>query len=159
MNYFITFRCYGTWLHGDERGAVDKRHNGVGQEVLPPHRGLERAMSQTLRHERVILNAPVRVCVEQTIREVANYRGWEIRALSVQTNHVHVVVNAEATPERVMSDFKAYSTRRLREAHLLPTNATVWGSHGSTRYLKTAESVQAACQYVAENQADLFDCP
>jgi hypothetical protein len=23
--YLITFCCYGTWLHGDERGSVDRR--------------------------------------------------------------------------------------------------------------------------------------
>ena len=159
MNYFITFRTYGTWLHGDERGAVDKQHNGVGQEVLPPHRGLERAMLQALQHDKVLLDAACRACVERTIREVARYRGWEIRTLSVQTNHVHVVVNADAKPEKVMSDFKAYATRRLREAQLTPFKGDVWSSHGSTRYLKTPESIRSACQYVAENQADLSNCP
>ena len=159
MDYFITFRTYGTWLHGDERGAVDKQHNGVGQEVLPPHRGLERAMSQALQHDKVLLDVACRACVKHTIREVASYRGWEIRTLSVQTNHVHVVVNAEVTPEKVMSDFKSYATRRLREAKLLASDAQAWSSHGSTRYLKTPETIQAACQYVAEDQADLSDCP
>src|SRR5438093_13756827 len=23
LGYLITFRCYGTWLHGDERGSID----------------------------------------------------------------------------------------------------------------------------------------
>jgi hypothetical protein len=38
--YFISFTCYGTWLHGDERGSVDCRHNLYGTPVLPadPHR-------------------------------------------------------------------------------------------------------------------------
>ena len=116
-------------------------------------------MQSTLRHERIVLDARNRACVEQTIWEVACHRGWEIRTLSVQTNHVHVIVNAEAAPEKVMSDFEAYSTRRLRESQLLPPNVHVWSSHGSTRYLKTAESIRAACLYVAENQADLSDCP
>ena len=29
--YLITFRGYGTWLHGDDRGSVDRRfYNQVG---------------------------------------------------------------------------------------------------------------------------------
>ena len=35
LAYFITFRAYGTWLHGDERGAVDRRHNDYGTPYLP----------------------------------------------------------------------------------------------------------------------------
>jgi hypothetical protein len=27
LAYLITFRCYGTWLHGDSRGSVDRFHN------------------------------------------------------------------------------------------------------------------------------------
>lgn len=36
LAYFITLSCYGTWLHGDERGSVDKKHNVPGKPVLPP---------------------------------------------------------------------------------------------------------------------------
>ena len=27
LAYLITFRCYGTWLHGDRRGSIDRFHN------------------------------------------------------------------------------------------------------------------------------------
>jgi len=27
LAYLITFRWYGTWLHGDERGSIDRFHN------------------------------------------------------------------------------------------------------------------------------------
>jgi len=33
--FFITFRTYGTWLHGDERGSVDRCHNHYGTPRLP----------------------------------------------------------------------------------------------------------------------------
>ena len=35
LAYFITFRCYGTWLHGDERGSVDRFHNIYGMPFIP----------------------------------------------------------------------------------------------------------------------------
>jgi hypothetical protein len=35
LAYFITFRSYGSWLHGDERGSVDRSHNQYGSPFLP----------------------------------------------------------------------------------------------------------------------------
>ena len=35
--YLITFRCYGTWLHGEERGSVDRRwYNRYGTPKIKP---------------------------------------------------------------------------------------------------------------------------
>ena len=36
LGYLITFRTYGTWLHGDPRGSVDRFHNIYGTPKLPP---------------------------------------------------------------------------------------------------------------------------
>ncbi len=30
LGFLITFRCYGTWLHGNQRGSVDREHNKIG---------------------------------------------------------------------------------------------------------------------------------
>ena len=27
LAYFSTFRTYGTWLHGDDRGSTDRSHS------------------------------------------------------------------------------------------------------------------------------------
>jgi hypothetical protein len=35
VGYLITFRCHGTWLHGDKRGSVDRSHNRYGSPLLP----------------------------------------------------------------------------------------------------------------------------
>jgi hypothetical protein len=31
LGYLITFRCYGTWLHGDDRGSIDRKANATRQ--------------------------------------------------------------------------------------------------------------------------------
>ena len=36
LGYLITFRCYGTWLHGDQRGSIDRWHNRYKSPYLPP---------------------------------------------------------------------------------------------------------------------------
>ena len=35
VGFLITFRCYGTWLHGDERGSFDGHHRRYGTPGLP----------------------------------------------------------------------------------------------------------------------------
>jgi len=99
------------------------------------------------------LSAPRREVVASAIREVCDYRRWDLPALNVRTNHVHLVVQAQAvSPERVMSDLKAYATRRLREAGLAMGDERVWSRHGSTLYLWSGEQVERANYYVEHEQ-------
>jgi REP element-mobilizing transposase RayT len=51
-----------------------------------------------------------RDAVLRAIQEVCAYRGWNLLAAHVRSNHVHTVVEAEDPPERVMGDFKAYAS-------------------------------------------------
>ena len=81
-------------------------------------------------------------------------RRWGLQACHVRTNHVHVIVTAETAPEKVMSDFKAYASRRLRERLGESADCKRWTHHGSTRYLWKPESVGAAIQYVVREQGE-----
>ena len=157
LAYFITFSCYGTWLHGSERGSVDREHNLPGTPYLVGDEQRERKEFADLKHPPVELDERQRRVVLDAIREVCRHRGWLLVALHLRTRHVHAVVSADATPEKVMNDFKAYATRRLREAGLAGEEARVWTRHGSTRYLNDAPSVQAACAYVVEEQGEPLD--
>ncbi|HWY68950.1 MAG TPA: hypothetical protein VNX88_09810 [Terriglobales bacterium] len=37
LAYLITFRCYGTWLHGDERGSIDRHQNQYQSPYIVPN--------------------------------------------------------------------------------------------------------------------------
>jgi len=157
LAYFITFTCYGTWLHGDQRGSVDRDHNIVGTPFLSPDQRREREQFARLKHKPINLNSAQRAVVERTISEVCEHRGWLLHALNVRTNHVHVVVSASTTPERVMNDFKSYATRRMVEAGLFPAKTKAWTRHGSTRYLWDEAALERACTYVLEGQGLLSE--
>jgi hypothetical protein len=43
LAYFISFRCYGTWLHGDERGSMNRKQNQYGTPRIPTNQRLETA--------------------------------------------------------------------------------------------------------------------
>lgn len=157
LAYFITFRCYGTWLHGDERGSVDRHQETAwGTSALPPNALRERFEESRMKAPPATLNDDRRAVVEATIRQTCTARGWHLIALNVRTNHVHVVLGAESPPEPVLTSLKAWSTRSLREAGLATPTERLWSRHGSTRYLWTASDVEVACEYVINGQgADL----
>ena len=90
----------------------------------------------------------------EAIQEVCAHRGWSLLAAHVQSSHVHTVVEAEVPPERVMSDFKAYGSRRLNQMRLDEANRKRWARHGSTRWLWKPQHVSAAIQYVVAEQGD-----
>jgi REP element-mobilizing transposase RayT len=154
LAYFISFRCYGTWLHGDIRGSVDRSHNAYGAPFLAPDEQREYEEFRRLKHETVSLDEKRRPVVEKTIREVCDHRNWLLRAINVRTNHVHTVVTADRGPEPVMDTFKAYATRRMTEAGLWQRGRKTWSRHGSTRWLWTARSVELAIDYVLNCQGD-----
>jgi REP element-mobilizing transposase RayT len=104
-----------------------------------------------LQQSAVVLDGMQRQIVEATLAEVCEYRRWKLYAANARTNHVHAVVEALAAPERMLVDFKAYSTRRLAERGLAP-GERVWNRHGSTRYLWCVAAVEAACHYVEHMQ-------
>jgi REP element-mobilizing transposase RayT len=155
LAFLITFRCYGTWLHGDERGSVDRRKfRRYGTPDMPANTKLAEDEKLELKHAAITLNNAQRVVVENAILEVCEHRGYGLLALNVRTNHVHSVVTASSRPEHVMDTFKAYATRRLRETGLLDPKTKPWARHGSTPYLWTEEAVEKAIDYVINGQGD-----
>jgi hypothetical protein len=74
LAYFITFHTYGTWLHGSDRGSVDRTHNVPGTEFVPPDEERERAEFRHLKHEPVYLDGKRRDVVNQTVLDVCRHR-------------------------------------------------------------------------------------
>lgn len=154
LAYFISFRCYGTWLHGDYRGSVDRSHNTYGTAFLSLDEEREYEEFTRLKHSLVKLDETRRPIVEKTVREVCQHRDWLLQAINVRTNHVHTVVVADRKPEAVMDTFKAYATRRMTEAGVWQRGQKPWSRHGSTRWLWTERSVERAIDYVLNCQGD-----
>ena len=75
-------------------------------------------------------------------------------AAHVRTNHVHVVVEADVPPEKVIHAFKAYSSRSLNRQKFDAPERKRWARHGSTRWLWTDEDVQESIRYVISGQGE-----
>jgi hypothetical protein len=102
LAYFITFRTYGTWLHGDERGSTDRYANGFGAPQLAPNAVRESWARRKMRAQPVALDDQRRRLVAAALVEACERRAWVLMALAVQSNHVHVVVAAPVEPELAM---------------------------------------------------------
>lgn len=155
VTYLLTFGCYGHWLHGDSRGSVDRRRNRFGCRIDEENLGLLRGQLRLMRqHEPYVMGDVQRDAVMAAVREVCEFRGWDLLAVHVRQTHVHIVVSGESAPDRMITTFKAYSTRRLEQAEREERVGPRWAEHGSTRYLWTEEAVAAAREYVVERQGE-----
>ena len=134
LAYLITFRCYGTWLHGDQRRSMNRKQNVYGTPRIAHKPGLERTERGQLQHEPVTLNAKQRAVVEKAVREVCLHRKYRLRAINVRTNHVHVVVSIGVVkPSRALNALKANATRQLREDRNWNNARSPWADKGSER--------------------------
>ncbi len=150
--YLLTFRTYGSWLHGDARGSVNRRSNVLGTPRLPPVPGWESWQRAQMREPEVVLSEEQRRVVTQSVEATCRGRGWRLVVVNVRTNHVHAVIGTTAPPETVTNDLKAFATRALRKAGLTAAAARVWSRGGSRKQLLDARAVEAACRYVVEGQ-------
>ena len=153
LAYLITFRCYGTWLHGDERGSVNRFRNQYKTSRLPANEQWLKINQNRMKSEAVTLNAEQRKIVEQAIRKTCEIRQWHLRAISVRTNHIHIVVSIGLKkPEAALNSFKANATRLLRENNFWNSEKSPWADKGSKRYLWNEKSVFQAIDYVINGQ-------
>src|SRR5437868_7061684 len=102
LAYLITIRCYGTWLHGEERGSVDRHgHNFYGAPRRSLNKRLENMMHEGMTRPPVLLTPRQREIIEAAIYEVCEHRGYALKAVNARSNHVHAVVSAQSKPEPI----------------------------------------------------------
>jgi len=153
--YLLTFRTFGTWLHGDKRESV--RRDGMNIYSAPrirPNERLENWMIEEMKQPPFILSDKMRETVEASVRELCTQRGFGLSAVNVRTNHAHAVVSAARKPERIVNALKTNATKMLRELGLVNNDARVWSRGRSRRYLWKPQDVSAAIEYTQYSQGD-----
>lgn len=153
LAYFLTFRTYGTWLHGDSRGSVDRLHNVYGTPRVPPNKLRKQYEQQLLKRPPVKLTRKQRNTVELEIKETCKHRKWLVWAVNARTNHVHSVITGKQEPELVLNALKANATRKLREEGWNSKDRP-WAKGGSKPRLWTHKQLIAAIDYVLYDQGE-----
>ena len=155
LAYLITIRTYGTWLHGDERGSTNRFRNRYGSRHLPKEDSWLQTNKSRMAAEPILLDAQMRQCVQNAIKETCGFRNWLLYAINVRTNHAHAVVAiGSKKPEIALNAFKANATREMREAGLVSVVKSPWADKGSKRSLWNENHIDAAIEYVLYGQGD-----
>ncbi len=153
--YLISFRAYGTWLHGDARDSVDRHNNVYGSPKYTKADHWNEISKARLIRAPVKLDAKRRRAIEKAIVETCEKRGWTLLALNVRTNHVHIVVSIGLKKASIaLNAFKANATRVMREDGFWSSSRTPWADKGSERWLWTEKHVYDAVNYVLNGQGD-----
>ena len=157
LAYLLTFRTYGTWHHGDERGSVGRKYfNKHNAPKMKPSRRLVEVEGSNQQFATFVLSDEGRRIVSDAVTEVCKHRDYLLHGLNVRSNHAHAVVSNDGPPEKIVEAFKSYSTRALRAHGLIDLKTKVWARHCSTRYLWKPASVEAARHYCLYFQGDEF---
>jgi REP element-mobilizing transposase RayT len=141
-------------MHGEESGSVDREHNAFGGRLIEADPKRLRAEKQRMDQPPYNLDRDRREAVLAAIIERCAGRHWDLRAAHVRMNHVHIVVEADVRPERVMNDLKSYASRHLNGLGFDDPGRKRWARHGSTRWLWKQENVSGAIRYVVDQQGE-----
>ena len=140
IGYMLTWTTYGTWLQGDGRGYVK---NG---KILSGNKGLEKANRKKLKSESVILTEREKQIVRQVILTEADRIGHSIEALSVCTNHIHLVAGPHSDSiEKIAGRYKSLTTRALWENG---RTGRIWTKGFDKRFCFSEKELLRKIQYV-----------
>ncbi|MCB9849748.1 MAG: transposase [Phycisphaerales bacterium] len=154
LGFFLTFRTYGTWLHGDARGSVDELHNTYGTPMIEPDEQRERREVARMGGSAMVFDEAMRQLATDALIKECAFRRWNLIAYAVRSNHVHVVVAyAHIRPEEITRNLKSRITRILRTRNAVRSDQRVWAAGtGSRKYLWTEQDVANAAKCVTEYQ-------
>jgi len=145
------FACYGSHLHGDELGSLGRKPVPASlliaadtKRVLSERQWMDQpAYSMSGRQREAVLSALVERCSD---------RGWNLRAAHVRSHHLHLIVDGDAQPGRILNDLKSSASRCLNRLGLDGDVRRHWARHGSTRRLFDQQNVSDAIRYVVDQQ-------
>jgi REP element-mobilizing transposase RayT len=153
LAYHITVGTYGTRLHGDDRGTVDRRMNRPGDPIIGH-------VEQWERMERAALRFPPRVftpdqmrLVESLVPAVCDRGGWTVRARACAPDHLHVLVSGAADGSLIRKRMKRWLTQALAEHVPLEPEQTFWAECGSVKWVWTDEYLGRVDRYVHDQRA------
>jgi REP element-mobilizing transposase RayT len=152
--YLLTWTAYGTHLHGDERGSVNRKGVTLSGKFLGPDEIFERLEQSQLKFPPFAIDAHARRVLRLALVDACAFRKWPLMCWNIRREHVHVVVGAATSSDKTLQVLKARTTRTLREAKLVDVNRPVWTEGGSRRELYLAGDVDAAIRYVVQGQGE-----
>ncbi|MBN1796170.1 MAG: transposase [Sedimentisphaerales bacterium] len=140
MGYMVTWTTYGTWLQGDKRGYVK---NG---KILPPNDNLLQANKANKKGNTIKLSKQQRKIVHNAILKESEIIGQKILALTVCSNHVHLVLDYFPKPiSNIVAYYKKAGRLALKETGL---TGKIWAKGYDKRFCYDEMTLNRRIKYV-----------
>ncbi len=152
--YHITFGTYGTRLHGDPRGSVDRRQNSPGDPIIGANDRWQRYEEAELRFPPLYLIADQQNHVETATPVICEELGWEHHINACQPDHLHSLISADADGKVARKLLKRRLTQSLAEKWPLDDGRRWWARGGSVKSVWDEEYFQRVYDYIEKQRSE-----
>ena len=150
--YHITFGTYGTRLHGDSRGTVDRAENAFGAPIVGRDGEWQQDELSLLKFPPRLLTVHQRLAVQEVVPQVCVRGGWEHLGTAAAADHVHNLVRATEAGTDVRKWLKRWLSQGLNQRWPLHDGQVWWAECGSVRWVWTDEYYDRVRHYVADQR-------
>ena len=148
LAYHITFGTYGTRLHGDSRGTVDRRLNRPGDPIIGRDDAWRRVEARHLKYSPIVLSIPQRVHVENAIVPICRRGGWMYRQAACGPDHVHVLLSAQREGKAVRRWMKRWLGEAMSARWPLAPGRSWWADGGSVKWIWSVKYLDNVADYI-----------
>jgi len=154
LAYHITFGTYGTRLHGDERGTVDRDHHQFGEPFLEPDMVRQHESEERLKFPPVVLNAVQCEFIQSLVPSICERGGWRYIVAAAAPDHVHVCLSApDILGDKIEPWLKRWISEALSSRWPLPKGARWWAKNGSVKWVFDEAYFSNVKQYIASQRS------
>jgi REP element-mobilizing transposase RayT len=146
--FHITFGTYGTRLHGDPRGTVDRRHNFYGDPIIGADADWQREEQVSLKFPVVLLDDQQRRFIESTIPAICDRGTWKLHVCAAKEDHVHTVLSTSSDGQVVRRLLKRWLSDAVSQRWPRLPGQAWWAECGSVKWVWTQDYYQQVYDYV-----------
>jgi len=147
--YFLTFSTYGTRLPGRKQGSYH-----WDSSYIEPNERLHNSVENNLNEQIVKLSFEDRALVHDAFMTCEELFGWEIDALNVREEHVHIVLFTpkQESQDEIVRKLKTGATYALLENGRRAEGSRVWTKSYATTTIWNIGFWRRKVAYTLEEQ-------
>jgi REP element-mobilizing transposase RayT len=153
LAYHITFGTYGTRLHGDARGTVDRTMNQPGDPIIGSDPALWKHEHNRMNFPPVELDAEKMSYAQSLVPAICERGKWKYHTCAAGPDHVHIVLTTKSDGQAVRKWVKRWLGEGMSLRWPLPEGATWWAEGGSVKWIWKQDYFENVYGYVHRQRA------
>ncbi len=153
LAYHITFGTYGTRLHGDPRGTVERHFNQYGTPIVENDPWKQKFERDSMIAAPVVLTDSQRQFIESTMPSICQRGGWEYHICATQPDHVHVLLSSDRPGRDIRKWLKTWLGQELTARWPDESRPRWWAVGGSVKYVWKKPYLRTAYGYIERQRA------